>query len=163
MAMQTVDTHELITPSPTVFAGIDGLAMRSGDLFVLVGRLMVGWLFFKAGWDKLMNMPGFVGYLTNLKMPSPEFWAWPGMLGELLIGIALILGIATRYTALITIAYLIFATALAHRYWQYPAQMQGNQFAHFLKNIAIMAGAICLFVTGAGRFSVDGWLRRNGR
>ena len=32
---------------------------------------------------------------------------------------------------------------------------QGNQFNHFLKNIAIMGGAVLLFVTGGGRLSVD--------
>jgi uncharacterized membrane protein YphA (DoxX/SURF4 family) len=35
------------------------------------------------------------------------------MLGELAIGIALILGIATRYASLFTFVYLIIATALA--------------------------------------------------
>jgi putative oxidoreductase len=163
MTVQTVDTHELITPSPAIFAGTDGLAVRSGDAWALVGRIMLGWLFIGSGWPKLMNMPGFVAYLTNLKMPAPEFFAWPGMLAELLIGVALILGVATRFTSLFALAYLVFATALAHRYWQFPAAQQGNQYAHFLKNVAIVSGTVLLFVTGAGRFSLDGWLRRSGR
>ena len=47
--------------------------------------------------------------------------AWPAMLSELLIGIALILGLATRYASAATFVYLLIATALAHRYWEYPA------------------------------------------
>ena len=39
---------------------------------------------------------------------------------ELLIGFTLILGIATRYAALVCALFLIVATALAHRYWEYP-------------------------------------------
>jgi putative oxidoreductase len=47
------------------------------------------------------------------------------------------------------------ATALAHRYWEYPpAQMQA-QYTNFLKNLAILGGALLLFLTGPGRFSID--------
>jgi len=147
--------------SPATFASTDGLAVRYADAIALVARVLIGWLFLMNGWAKVMNMPGFVGYLTNLKVPSPNFWAWPAMLAELLIGITLILGIATRYAALFTIAYLFIATLLAHRYWEYPAAQAVNQYNHFLKNIAIIAGAALVFVTGAGRFSFDGWMRRN--
>jgi putative oxidoreductase len=157
------DINRLVSPSPMMFAGTDELAARWGDAIILVSRIFVGWLFLKAGWDKLMNMTGFVGYLTNLGVPSPGFWAWPSMLAELLIGITLILGIATRYAALFTVVYLIIATALAHRYWEYPAPQQLNQFNHFLKNIAIMGGALLIFIIGAGRLSLDGWLRRGNR
>jgi putative oxidoreductase len=149
--MATSNTHPYLSYT-------DNIATSTADILLLIGRILLGWLFFKAGWDKLMNMKGFVGYLTNLKVASPEFWAWPATLAELLIGIALILGVATRYAALFAVVYVIITIALAHRYWEYPAAQQGNQFNHFLKNLAIMGGALALFVTGAGRFSLDAML-----
>src|SRR5262249_945281 len=79
---------------------------------------------------------------------------------ELVLGAALMLGVATRYAALAGIVYVIIATALAHRYWEYPQAQQVNQYAHFLKNLAVLGGMLLLFVTGAGRFSLDAWLRR---
>jgi putative oxidoreductase len=163
MAMQAIDTHELITPSPMTFNGLDATAVRYGDFFALVGRICLGWLFLASGWPKLMNIAGFTAYLTNLKVPAPGFWAWPAVIGELVIGITLIFGIATRYASVFTVIYLIITIALAHRYWEYPAPQQMAQYNNFLKNIAIMSGAFLLFVTGAGRFSVDGWLRKQGR
>ena len=54
--------------------------------------------------------------------------------------------------------YLIIATALAHRYWDYPAAQQSAQFAHFLKNLALMGGALLIFAGGPSRFSVDRWM-----
>ena len=54
----------------------------------------------------------------------------------------------------------VAATAIAHRYWEYPAAQQLGQYINFMKNIAIMGGMVLLFSTGAGRFSVDGWLKR---
>ena len=45
---------------------------------------------------------------------------------ELLIGITLILGIAVRYSAVLTFVFLICGNAIiAHRYWTYPAPQQG--------------------------------------
>ena len=46
--------------------------------------------------------------------------------------------------------------------WEYPPAQLLGQYINFMKNIAIMGGMLLLFVTGAGRFSVDGWLRRKG-
>ena len=81
--------------------------------------------------------------------------SWIGALVEIVVGAALILGIGTRYAALLCALFLIIATALAHRYWEYPAAQIGNQYNHFLKNLAILGGALILFVTGPGRFSID--------
>jgi putative oxidoreductase len=146
-------------PSPSMFAATDRFAIRSSDTILLIVRIVIGWLFLTNGWLKLMNMSGAVSYLTSLHVPNPDFWVWPAMLAELAIGIALILGIATRYASLFTFIYLIIATTLAHRYWEYPAAQAGNQYAHFCKNLAIMGGALGLYLTGAGRFSVDKLLR----
>ena len=157
------DNHELITPSPTMFAGADNFAIRTGDAYALLGRVFLGWLFIASSWPpKFMNIAGFTGYLNFLKVPQPEFWAWVAAYVELLVGLLLIFGVATRYGTLLGILFIIVATALAHRYWEYPAAQQGNQYAHFLKSFAILGGLLLLFVTGAGRFSVDGWLRKRG-
>jgi uncharacterized membrane protein YphA (DoxX/SURF4 family) len=34
------------------------------------------------------------------------------------------------------------------------------QAANFYKNLAMLGGFLFLFVTGPGRLSIDGWLRR---
>lgn len=145
-----------------MFTGTDGTAVRYGDFIALLARVLIGWLFLVQGWTKLMNPASMVGYLTNLKVPAPDFWAWPAILGELVIGIGLILGLATRYVSLFTVVYLIITIVLAHRYWEYPQAQQTNQYNHFLKNIAIISGALMLYVTGPGRFSLDRWLRNRG-
>jgi len=145
--------------SPTMFAAADNVAANSGDFVLLLARLTMGWLFLASGWMKITNVAGTVGYLTNLGVPSPSLMVWLVLGCELLIGITLILGIAVRYSAVLTFVFLVAATALAHRYWTYPAPQQGAQYSHFLKNIALMGGALLLFWTGGGRYSVDARLR----
>jgi len=158
--MAKVDTHELITPSPSQFAGCDGFAIRTGDTFALIGRVLLGWLFLVVGWAHVGAIAGFTGYLTSLNVPAPEFFAWIATAAELVIGITLILGVATRYGALLGVVFLIIATALAHRYWEYPAAQQMGQYNNFLKNLTMIGGLLLLFVTGAGRFSLDWMLGR---
>lgn len=157
------DTHELITPSPAMFAGCDSAAMRTGDALALVGRILLGLLFLMNVWPRLSSgVGGFARYLASLGVPAPEFFAWVSSAIELVAGIALILGVATRYSALLLLLYVIVATVFAHRYWEYPAVAQTAQYFNLIKNLAVMGGLLLLFVTGAGRFSVDGWLRKRG-
>lgn len=160
---QSNDNHELITPSPAMFAGLDNLAIRTGDAWALVGRVLLGWLFFINAWPRLSGMGGFTKYLTGLGVPAPEAMAWIATLVELIGGAALIVGVSARYAALGLAIYTVITIVLAHRYWELPAAQQMGQYFNFLKNLAITGGLLLLFVTGAGRFSVDGWLRKSGR
>ena len=145
--------------SPTMFSAADNVAVRSGDIFPLLARLSMGWLFLASGWMKLANVAGAIGYLTSLGVPSPDLMVWLVLGCELLIGITLILGIAVRYSAALTFVFLLCATVIAHRYWTYAPAQQGNQYAHFLKNLALMGGALMLFWSGAGRYSLDARMR----
>lgn len=50
-----------------------------------------------------------------------RLWTWVALLLELLISASLILGIGTRYDAILVLAFVVVATAIAHRYWEFPA------------------------------------------
>ena len=83
------------------------------------------------------------------------------LLLELLISANLILGIGTRYGAILVFVFVVVATAIAHRYWECPAgPQQIAQYNNFLKDISIMAGAPAILVTGGGRFSLDRMLAK---
>src|SRR5262249_6741254 len=125
------------TSHPTL-SYTDGIATTAGNVLLLVGRVFLGWLFFASGYVKLGSIAGTAGYFTNLGMSPPEFWAWFAGIVEVALGVALILGFATRYAALASFVWVLVATAIAHRYWTYPAQAQAGQYINWLKNIAIM-------------------------
>ena len=90
-------------------------------------------------------------------MPALAYLAVPV---EFFGGIALLFGFATRYVAVVMIAFMLIATFSSHRYWDFTDAAQRRfQDASFWKNIAMLGGFFFLFVSGPGRFSVDGWLR----
>jgi putative oxidoreductase len=121
------------------------------DALLLVGRVLIAMLFLMTA----MHLSPNAGYLGSLGFPSPAFWSWVAIAVEFVIVVSLVLGVATRYGALLGILYVIIATAVAHRYWEYPAAQQLAQYANFTKNLAVLGGLILVYVSGAGALSVD--------
>ena len=76
-------------------------------------------------------------------------------------GLGVLFGYQTRWSALALVAFLVPVTYGMHQFWRVsdPVQLHVQQ-AHFIKNVAILGGALALAVAGAGRFSVDAWLSR---
>jgi putative oxidoreductase len=135
---------------------VDEFAAKRADALILVGRILLAWVFVGSAYGAMTNFSGSVGYSRSLNLPSPELFTATNIAVETLIAVGLILGVGTRYCAVLTFVFVLVATAIAHRYWEYPAGAQQiGQYNHFLKNISIMGGAMLIFVTGAGRFSFD--------
>jgi putative oxidoreductase len=141
-------------------ARADGIATEWTDILLLVGRIFIGWLLFASGWHKFGNVDGTMAYFAGLGMSPAGFWAWFAIVAEFVLGAALILGVATRYAAIATFVWVLAATAIAHRYWNYPPAAQDGQFNHFLKNVAIMGGTLYVLAVGAGRYAFDAVLAK---
>jgi putative oxidoreductase len=131
---------------------------RVNDTFLLVGRLLVAALFLTAGIPKVLQGygGGFAQYLAGLGVPYADIMGIVAVAIEVLVPIALILGIWPRLSALVLIAFVIVATALAHRFWEFPPAAYQGQLNHFLKNIALIGGLLFYFVSGPGAFALAG-------
>ena len=120
---------------------------------LLTARILMGVLFVMAGLGKLGDVAGFAGYMASGGVPA--FLAWPVVAFEILGGLALILGLATRPVALALAAFSLLAGVLYH----YVPADQG-QMTHFLKNVALAGGYVAIAAQGAGAWSVDAILGR---
>jgi putative oxidoreductase len=134
----------------------DGIAARMRNFLLLAARVLIVAVLFLFAWSGSPN----AGYLSSLGVPNPAFLSLVAIAVEFIVAFTLILGIATRYGALLGLLYIIVATALAHRYWEYPQAQQLLQYTNFTKNLAIFGGLLLVFVNGAGRFSIDHMLSR---
>jgi putative oxidoreductase len=131
---------------------------RVNDTFLLIGRLLMAAMFLTIGIPHALQGygGGFAKYLASLGVPYSEIMAVVASAIEVIGGIALILGVFPRLTALLLAAFMIVATALAHRYWEFPEAQYVNQMNHFLKNIAILGGVLFYYVTGPGAWALAG-------
>jgi putative oxidoreductase len=117
----------------------------------LIGRILLGFLLLKQGWDKI----GGEGYVVT-QFYMELFGAPAGLLPlvillEVVGGLAIILGVLTRPVALVLAVYM-FVTALMFH-------MGAEDSVNFWKNIGLAGGFILLVGIGGGRFSIDQLLR----
>ena len=127
------------------------------NFLLLAGRVLMGWIFVESGWRKLLGMDAFIASLANRRVPYASMLGWIGAPLEFFGGIAILLGFWTRCAALAMIVFVIVATAISHRYWEFTdAAARRMQQSHFWKNLTIIGGFVLMLVTGGGRFSWDG-------
>ena len=129
----------------------DSIATGMRDALLLVGRVLIACVFLMTVWGGSPN----VGYLTSINFVNPGIMSPLAITIEWIIVISLVLGLGTRYGAILGLVFVIIATVAAHRWWGYPQAGQLVQYIFLTKNVAIAGGLIVLFVTGGGRFSVD--------
>jgi putative oxidoreductase len=141
---------------------IDRVAADWGNVLWLVGRILIALIFVQSGWGKLTDLGGFAAMLAGGGVPMASVLAPIGAIVEFAGGIAIVLGLGTRYAAALLIAFTIVATLIAHRFWDYPADQQQVQMIQFAKNVTIIGGFLFVFVTGGGHYSLDRWWRRRG-
>lgn len=145
--------------SHPALSGADSTANVTSDFLLLFARILLGWIFVRSGFGKMLDISAFGAGLPRLGIPS--WLAYVGAPAEFFGGLALIFGLATRYAVLLLTAFMLVATFSAHRYWDITDMAQRRmQETQFGKNIAMLGGFLALFVAGPGRLSIDGWLRR---
>ncbi len=139
----------------------DGLAASTSDILLLIGRILLGWIFMRSGYGKIFDIGAYSATFAARGLPAAL--AYVSVPLEFFGGIALILGIATRYVVIAMIGFMLVATFSSHRYWEFTdINARRVQDTNFYKNIAMLGGFFFLFVCGSGRFSIDNWLRRRG-
>jgi len=160
MAVQS--TQDRYAVSASTGAGLDALAPRHHDVLLLVGRVALGIIFVLSGWGKLMGLSAFSASLAGRGVPAAELWAVIGAAVEFLGGAMIVLGLATRYAAVLMILFVIVATGISHRFWEYadPQQFRMQQ-VNFMKNLAIIGGFVVMLAVGGGRLALEAaWRHR---
>ncbi|CAH2788824.1 MAG: putative membrane protein [uncultured Paraburkholderia sp.] len=124
---------------------------------ILIARIALAVLFLWGGVMKLLGYAGFVGYLHSKGVPFVQIAAPIATAVEALGGLLLIVGFKVRPLALIMAVYAVATAVLGHDFWNVTdAALQRDMVIHFWKDIGIAGGFLLLFVTGAGRISIDG-------
>jgi len=130
------------------------------DWGLLILRLAMGIIFIVHGWPKLNpNSPmkgaaGFGGFLKQMGVPLPGFFAWVVALLETAGALLFILGLGTRLLAVGFAVNMLVAIFVAKRgFMKVPFSAQQATGWEF--DFALLAGALALLFTGAGSLALD--------
>lgn len=124
------------------------------DLALLLARLLCSGVFLVGAYWKLTGTAGFVNYFAGLGLPAPGLAVYGVMALEFVLPLLLILGLQARSAALALAAFTLVATALSHRYWEFPAAQQFGQAMNFWRNLALVSGLGLIAAFGPGRFAL---------
>jgi putative oxidoreductase len=129
------------------------------DELILLARLLLATLFLIFGWRKLRDYSGTVSQLVELRAPMPVLAAVVAIFMEFPVALAVAVGAFTRPSALLLLLYTLGTALIGHRYWTVASADRVDSMDAFYKNVSIMGGFLLLYITGAGKYSIDG-LRR---
>ena len=116
---------------------------------------MIAAMFLVLGIRKVIYFTGTAAFFAKLGFPAPEAMVALAIVIEIGGAILLIVGWRTRWVAWFLVAFVVIATATAHRFWEFDAAQYGNQLNHFFKNVAILGGLLLLAGFGPGSRSLD--------
>lgn len=137
----------------------DGLARQARPVILLAIRLLFGFGFVLAGWGKLGNLERITGFFSSLGIPLAEINA-PFVAGlELVGGLLLIAGAATRIFSLPLLLTMAVALVSAHAD---ELGALGSDPGTFIgaAPVPFMVALLVLLGFGPGSLSVDHWIAR---
>ncbi len=153
--------HSYAAPASASPVSALGAAQRSQDMLLLLGRILIGGIFAVSGYGKLIGLSAFAARLEKNGVPFASVMSVVGASVEFFAGLAVVLGIAVRSAAILMIAFVIVATLISHRFWEFHDAVRQMQQTQFSKNMAILGGFVLLSVVGGGHLAVERLWRRH--
>jgi putative oxidoreductase len=130
--------------------------------FLLAIRLYWGWQFIETGWGKVNNIEKVTGFFTSLGIPFPALNAHFVAGVELIGGLLLVLGLASRLTGMVLTVNMLVAYITADREALLSIFSDPDKFTGATPYTFLFASLIVL-IFGAGKLSADAWIAANNR
>ncbi|MFF9187169.1 DoxX family protein [Streptomyces rochei] len=138
-----------------------GIGVAPADRFQpaapAVARLVAGAVMMVHGIDKLVDGPaGFGVFLSGTSVPAPDVTAWAVTIGETAGGFFLVLGLLSRWTALLLTVHLCLAMALVNADTGFMTPQQGAASGSGIEFPLMTAAALLVvLLAGPGPLALD--------
>jgi|ERR1700733_880474 putative oxidoreductase len=128
------------------------------DEIILAARLLLAALFLVFGWRKLTDLSGTFNQMVHEGLHLPGLATAVSTFMELPVAFAVAIGAFTRPAALLMALYTVGTAFIGHHFWTVKAADRVDSMDGFFKDLSIVGGFLLLFITGAGKYSVDALL-----
>ncbi|HEX8792827.1 MAG TPA: DoxX family protein [Polyangiaceae bacterium] len=119
-----------------------------------LGRLLFSAIFILSSFSHFSARA--IGYAAQHHVPAPQLLVPLSGIVALVGGLSILLGAYARVGAWLVALFLVIVTPSIHDFWNVAdPMMRADQVAHFLKNLAMLGGALLIAYYGAGPISVD--------
>ena len=157
---------------PALTFGLRSIDLIGLWLAMLSLRILLGWDFFESGLEKFHGENWFMDIQDKFPFPlslvAPEISWQMATWFELLGGIALVIGLGTRFFSVSLFVLTLVAIASVHwpeTWMNFSELLQGyvftdKGFGNFKLPVLFLGMLLPLTLLGPGRFSIDHLLRR---
>jgi uncharacterized membrane protein YphA (DoxX/SURF4 family) len=129
-------------------AAFDGVA---GTLFLLA-RVVFGFVLASMGLNHFHDVEGMAGYAGAKGVPAPKFGVVASGVMLLVGGLGVATGAFSVLAAGALVTFFVVATPLMHDFWN--AEDTQGEMTHFLKNVALLGGALAFLALGGSDWSL---------
>jgi putative oxidoreductase len=143
----------MATNSMAISHGAEATSFWQGAVVVL-GRFFFALIFLMAGANHFNSQT--IAYAVSAGVPLASI-AVP-LSGVLSIagGLSILLGYRAKLGAWLLVVFLVPVTLMMHKFWTVTDPMMAQiQMILFMKNVAMLGGALLISQLGAGPFSLD--------
>ncbi len=116
-------------------------------LVSLVARILLSAIFISAGIGKVSGFAQTQAYMESHGLPGALLPLAIGL--EVLGGVAVLVGVFSRYAGLALAAFCLASAVVFHSNFADQAQM-----TNFMKNVCMAGGFLLLFANGSGRYAI---------
>jgi len=121
---------------------------------VLIGRILFSLIFILSGPHHFQA--GSIGYAASAGVPMASILVPLSGIIALAGGLSIALGYKAKIGAWLVVLFLVPVTFALHKFWGITDPMMAQmQMAMFMKNIALIGGALVISYFGAGPLSID--------
>jgi putative oxidoreductase len=126
----------------------------SGAVLAPVGRFLFGLIFLLSGPHHFAK--AVIAYASAQGVPFAAFLVPASGVLAVIGALSVVLGYRARLGAWLLIAFLVPVTFAMHNFWAVTDPMMRQlQMAMFMKNVALVGGALLIAYFGAGPYSLD--------
>jgi putative oxidoreductase len=137
----------------TISHGVETGSIPKGAV-VLVGRLLFVLIFLMAGPNHFSKQT--IAFAASQGVPFASLAVPLSGILALVGGLSILLGYHAKIGAWLIALFLIPVTLMMHKFWSvHDPMMFQMQMAMFMKNLAILGGALLISQFGAGPLSLD--------
>ncbi len=121
---------------------------------VLLGRLFFALIFLTAGPNHFSSQT--IAYAASQGVPLASIAVPFSGLLAIVGGLSILLGYRARIGAWLIALFLVGVTPMMHSFWTVPDPMMRQlQMIMFMKNVAMLGGALLISQFGSGPWSLD--------
>jgi putative oxidoreductase len=93
--------------------------------------------------------------VVQLGLPTPVLATVVSMFMELPVAFAVAVGAFTRPSAALLALYALGTALIGHQYWTVKGADYVDSLEGFYKDLSITGGFLLLYITDAGKYSID--------